>query len=111
MGERLARSSVYIWGVGVKRDLTPLFDVRHFPAYAWPGGYPLHYLTRDGGTLCTTCANANSRLQRDPECPDDHQWEIVGSDILWETTADDPAPTCDHCGAEIESAYGEVERG
>ena len=75
-------------------------------AYAWPGGYPIYYLCADGGVLCPDCANGDNGSEAngtiDPECPDDDQWRIVASDIHWEG---DPI-ICDHCGADIESAYG-----
>lgn len=77
------------------------------PAYAWPGGYPVTYLCADGGTLCPACANGeNGSLASeslDPDCPDDNQWRLVGQDIHYEG---EPI-VCDHCGASVESAYGE----
>jgi len=27
------------------------------PAFAWPGGYPMYYVTTDGCVLCPSCAN------------------------------------------------------
>jgi hypothetical protein len=29
------------------------------PAYAWPGGYPIYYVTKDNMVLCADCANTN----------------------------------------------------
>jgi len=67
-------------------------------SHAWPGGYPLYYLCKDGGVLCPDCANS-------PECNQatDDQWLIVGVGINYEDTA----LYCDHCQELIESAYGE----
>jgi len=65
------------------------------PAYAWPGGYQLIYLTKDGSTVCPECANKEA---------DDSQ-AVIGVDVYWEG----PAVCCDDCGREIESAYGEVD--
>ena len=75
-----------------------------FPAYAWPGGYPIVYILADGATLCPKCANGEngSEASTDNEC---REWKIVGSDIHWEG---DPF-TCAHCNREIESAYGPTE--
>ena len=85
-------------GLEVNRDA--------LPAYAWPGGYPLAYLCSDGGTLCPACVNreidniddSTRRKLRDG-------WQLAGIDVHWEG----PALTCDHCGKDIESAYGECE--
>ena len=72
------------------------------PAYAWPGGYPLYYLTADNGTLCPNCANMPEPRHA---TPDEKQWHVVAQGCHWEG-----APIeCDHCGAEIESAYGDPD--
>lgn len=67
--------------------------------YAWPGGYPLFYITKDAGALCPKCVNENLELLSDI---DDPQWYIVGCEINYE----DDNMYCDHCGEQIESAYG-----
>ena len=71
------------------------------PAYAWPGGYPIFYITADSGVLCPDCAN-NSEQTRDPVDP---QWRLMGQDVNYE----DPNLFCDHCDKRIESAYAEDE--
>lgn len=76
------------------------FSHLEWPAYGWPGGYELHYYAKDGGVLCHNCANDEIMRTIDP---DDEQFYIVGGDVYWEG----PAPQCDHCGREIESAYGD----
>lgn len=63
--------------------------------YAWPGGYPLYYLTRDGLTVCPQCANRDVDQSQEP----------VAADTNWE----DPALTCDDCEERIPSAYAEDE--
>ncbi|WP_454735412.1 hypothetical protein [Cupriavidus necator] len=73
----------------------------NWPAYAWPGAYPLMYLTRDAGSLCPVCANANIRLTLGA----DPQWEIVNSFVNWE----DPDCRCDNCGTKVEPAYSTEE--
>lgn len=69
-----------------------------YPAYAWPGCYPIYYLCADGGTLCPKCANENKSL----DSADDPQWHIIGQDVNWE----DPELNCDNCNVRIDSAYG-----
>lgn len=82
----------------------PEFTFSHleWESYAWPGGYELHYYTKDCGVLCHQCANAELMRTIDP---DDYQFYIVERDVLWEG----PSITCDHCGREIESAYGDPD--
>lgn len=73
-------------------------------ALVWPGGYPVVYLTADGGVLCPYCASMAERegLTDDPH---DSQWYIVAYEIHFEGSP----RLCDHCGAEIESAYGDPD--
>lgn len=75
---------------------------RMWPAYAWPGGYPIYYITRDGGVLSPMAANRELTRTLDP---DDDQFFVVGQGINWE----DPDLICDHLGIRIESAYAERE--
>lgn len=73
------------------------------PALAHPGGYPLYYVTRDGGRLCPDCANGkNGSEAANPEAADDSQWEVVA---VQQHLEGEPV-TCDHCYIDIESAYG-----
>ena len=73
-----------------------------YPAWAWPGGYPIFYLAADCETICATCANK-------PEFrtwnEDDLEHLIIASDINWETTD----MVCGNCNERIESAYAEDE--
>lgn len=81
------------------------------PAFAWPGGYPIVYLTADGGDLCPDCANrkngSEAFIQGETQHVDsaDKQWAMVAFLIHYEG---EPI-VCDHCNAEIESAYGVPE--
>lgn len=69
------------------------------PASTDLGGYPLYYVCKDGGCLCPKCANQYGQT----DSPDDAQWHLIGGDVHWEG-----APiVCDHCNAEVESAYGD----
>lgn len=62
-----------------------------FPTHAWPGGYPLYYLSDDGQVWCPECANLENA---EPEI------------THYEVNYEDPELYCDGCGALIESAYG-----
>ena len=77
--------------------------------YAWPGGYPVIYLTEDNAVLCPACANGKNDSEayldidgRGRNGLKDPQWEICASDVHWEG---EPIQ-CEHCNGEIESAYG-----
>lgn len=73
-------------------------------AYAWPGGYPMIYLTKDGSVLCPECASGKNGSDAS-ESNDDPQWQLVAGDIFYEG-----APIqCDHCCVLIESAYGDPD--
>jgi hypothetical protein len=85
------------------REWNPKVDLLDF--YAWPGGYPMYYVTKDNGVLCPQCANDNSALcLAAPDSMDfDPQWALVDFDINYEDTD----LYCDHCNNRIESAYAE----
>ncbi len=72
--------------------------------YAWPGGYPLYFITKDGAALSFKAAKAERRniisAIRDN---DDSGWNVIAIDINWE----DAELTCDHSGERIESAYAD----
>ena len=69
--------------------------------FTFPGCYPRYAITDDGGALCRhCCANEAERIDA---ATDGDGWNITATDINWEDTA----LSCDHCGALIESAYGE----
>lgn len=68
------------------------------PTYAWPGGYPLYYMAKDGGILCPDCANAY-KPNRDTE----EQLKPVFFATNWE----DSQLFCEHCDKRIESAYAD----
>jgi len=74
------------------------------PSYAWPGMYPLFYITADCAALCPVCANmaVENGLANDPA---DTQWYIIEYETNWE----DEHFYCEHCSKRIESAYGDDE--
>jgi hypothetical protein len=73
--------------------------------YAWPGGYPLYFVTADGAALSFAAAKSERRnileAIRDNEARSG--WRVAALDINWEDTG----LTCDHTGQSIESAYGD----
>ena len=73
------------------------------PAYEWPGGYPMEYVTYDCLTICPRCANAVDHDDREDICND----YVVSGNVYWEG----PPFPCDDCGRLIESAYGEMMDG
>lgn len=56
---------------------------------AWPGLYPLYYITENGLTICPKCANEDTS---DPP---------IAADANYENTA----LYCEDCGERIPSAY------
>lgn len=85
---------------------------KDLPAYAWPGGYPVMYLARDGwredgkldfnehdrseNVCCAACA-ANVDLRPD--------LIVTGEYIHYEG----PPEYCEYCNGFTESAYGDPE--
>lgn len=74
---------------------------------AWPGGYPLYFITADSEPL--SFASVRECLREIMEAmTNDHgapSWRIVGCEINQE----DPNLYCSHSNERIESAYAEPE--
>lgn len=75
------------------------------PAYVWPGGYPMYYLTRDGLVVCPKCANETDTS--DPVADGDVYWE--GPDMLCEDgsqcgSLSGPSIPLTHAGASVACA-------
>jgi hypothetical protein len=78
--------------------------------YAWPGGYPMYFITCDGGALShqtvtdeyDNIADSIKDYEDDNSVPCDG-WRVVAADVNWE----DPELYDDHTGDRIESAYAE----
>ena len=82
-----------------KRNLKLLLD-----KYVWPGGYETFGTMKDGGIICSECANKEVKLIVSAlKNKNDPQWELVATEVPWEG---EPL-VCDHCNRQIESAYGE----
>jgi hypothetical protein len=73
--------------------------------YAWPGGYPLFFVTSDGGALAFgTAWEERANIAQAILSNDTHGgWRVIGVDVNWE----DPELMDDHAGERIESAYAE----
>jgi hypothetical protein len=72
--------------------------------YAWPGGYPIYFITSDGGVLSFKTASEERRQIIQSIGHDIRDgWKIVAAEINWED-----ALTCDHTGEQIECAYDVV---
>ena len=71
-------------------------------SYAWPGGYPLFFITDDGAALSFDSVKANLRsVLWSIKNKVNDGWRVVGCDANWENGE----LTCDHSGERIESAY------
>jgi len=94
-------------------NLYDLANVLQNGPYAWPGGYPKHFVMEDGETCCFDCIKDN-RIEVFAAAPEDPgegpatspmspdpQWWPVGVEINWE----DPSLYCAHCNGPIESVH------
>ncbi len=70
--------------------------------YSWPGGYPIYFVSLDGGPLSFKAVRANWRqvieAYREGECVD---WRMMAADINWE----DEQLICAETNEPIECAY------
>ena len=73
-------------------------------AFAWPGGYPLFFITSDGAALSFETVRKNLRAVTwsiKNNCSDG--WKVVACAVNWE----DGTLTDEHTGERIESAYAD----
>lgn len=73
--------------------------------YAWPGGYPLYFITADGEPLSFEGAKDARRQIIEAIKDNDVRsgWRVCAVAVNWE----DPFLLCTHTGERIESAYVE----
>ena len=70
--------------------------------YAWPGGYPLFFVTDDGEALSFQAVMENIRLVfHSIRHQNNDGWRVIAVDINYE----DQQLYCAHTGERIESAY------
>lgn len=80
-------------------------------AFAWPGGYPLYFVTSDGAALSFAAALDNRALivgaiaDAETYRHENSGWRVIGCDVNW----NDAALYCCDTGKRIESAYAEEE--
>lgn len=75
-------------------------------AFAWPGGYPLYFITSDGETLSFEGVRENLCSVLDAIATrSNNGWRVVACDTNWENTG----LVCAETGKPIPSAYGEDE--
>jgi hypothetical protein len=75
-------------------------------AFAWPGGYPLYFVTSDGGILSFEAFKDKFVLRSVLDSIKNYSkdgWRVVGCDVNWE----DADLYCDHTNERIPSAYAE----
>lgn len=70
----------------------------------WPGGYPLYFVTSDGGALSFDSVMENLKevvysIRHDIR----DEWNVVGCDVNYENAE----LYCSHSGERIESAYAD----
>ena len=72
--------------------------------YAWPGGYPMFFITSDGAALSFDAVEQEfSQVAYAVRHKSNDGWRVVGCDINYEDTD----LVCVHTGEPIESAYGD----
>ncbi len=73
--------------------------------FAWPGGYPLFFITDDGAALSFGAVRENIKsVIWSMRHKVNDGWRVTGCEVNWE----DDSMTCAHTGEPIESAYGEA---
>lgn len=72
--------------------------------HAWPGGYPLYFITSDGAALSFEGVRENLRHVLDSiRTRSNDGWRVVACEVNWENSA----VYCDATGKHIPSAHGE----
>ena len=88
------------------KNVTDLRNVLNAGPYAWPGGYPVFFVTSDGAALSFESVSDEIESVTDSiENKIDDGWRVIATDINYE----DSNLFCDHSGERIESAYGDDE--
>lgn len=90
-------------------DLLPLLNSSdqgkpgELPAFAWPGGYDMFYVTSDGSELCAECAT-RELLSWLADTDEDYSTDPPVAAGAYGATSDYPQDAdaqCDDCGAII----------
>ena len=76
--------------------------------FAWPGGYPLYFLTSEGDTLSFEAVRENfATIVSAMRSRSNDGWCIIACAVNWE----DSSLLCSHTSKRIESAYAEENHG
>lgn len=66
--------------------------------WTWPGGYPLYFVTDDGGALCADCVRKELyQIIWSIRNKVSDGWRVCGLDVNYEDDLH-----CDHCDGKIE---------
>jgi len=72
--------------------------------FAWPGGYPIFFITSDGAALSFEAVRAEFKpIVHAMRQGLDDGWRVIAAEINWE----DAQLTCDHTNQRIPSAYAD----
>ena len=73
--------------------------------FAWPGGYPLYFITADGSALSFETVRKEFRQIAEAIKTTDSRggWKVEACEVNYE----DSELLCDHSGERIPSAYGD----
>lgn len=95
----------YRWSHATIGNVADLKATLRAERFAFPGGYPLHFVTADGAALSFDTVRREFRLVADAVRRRDNTggWRVIGCDVNWE----DDSLADAHTGEKIESAYGE----
>lgn len=74
------------------------------PSYAWPGGYPIYYIDKNGYALCPDCAI--EEIQEYMDATEDEK-ELYEDDlpVVYGINYEEPDLFCEGCNEKIECAY------
>ncbi|NQV21854.1 MAG: hypothetical protein HQ511_10615 [Rhodospirillales bacterium] len=93
----------YCWTHGDIKTTSDLKATLRAGAWAWPGGYPLYFITNDGGALSFKTVREELPLILSAiQDNDSGGWRVVACAVNWE----DSDLLDDHTGEPIQSAYG-----
>lgn len=71
--------------------------------FAWPGGYPLYLVMKDGESICMACARKEwKQISFSTRAEYRNGWQAEAATVNWENSE----LCCAHCNGKIESAYG-----
>ena len=84
------------------KDLRTALRNGPYASMLWPGGYPLFFITSDGGALSFDSVRENYReISQAIRSHSNCGWRVVGCDVNWE----DSDLYCAHSNEKIESAH------